>query len=413
MRDRPDRKGVNGLTPNTPARLPGLDMLRAVAILLVLFSHGPAPIPGEMPAWLSECLSALKRGGWIGVDLFFVLSGFLVSGLLMREHHKHGSIRPLSFLIRRGWKLYPPLAVFLGFVMVQTYVQRGYWPTDRMIANLLWVQNYTAGLMVHTWSLAVEEHAYFLIALTFGIAAWIGSRTGHGLRLGWIPVAFVPIAIIGLLLRIQAAQASTFDAYQHQFPTHLRIDSLLFGVVLAYFYHEHNATFARLIARYRMHLFVAAGALLLPAFTMELGEARWNYSYGMTTNYLGAAALLCAILPIQQRTGWLARSIAAVGRHSYSIYLWHMTAYGIVIGMITGVYLGKPNWPVPYALHMAVFGASAIAVGIVMSLVIEVPTLKLRDRLSPRRSGALEPIKVRETDSPPATKPIIATPASA
>jgi len=404
---------VNEPSLNTPARLPGLDMLRAVAIFLVLFSHGPTPMTGEMPRPLSGFLLALNRGGWIGVDLFFVLSGFLVSGLLIREHHKHGSIRPLSFLVRRGWKLYPPLAVFLAFVMAQSYVQRGYWPTDRLIVNLLWIQNYTAGLMIHTWSLAVEEHAYFLIALTFGIAAWIGSRTGRGLRLGWIPYAFIPIAIGGLVLRIDAAQASHFDPYQHQFPTHLRIDSLLIGVVIAYFYHEHHATTARLIARYRMHLFVAAGALLLPSFVMDLKQTPWIYSYGMMTNYLGAAALLCAILPMRQRAGWLARSVAAVGRHSYSIYLWHMTAYGITIGWITGESLGKPDWPVPYALHLAVFLAAAIMVGIVLSLLIEVPTLKLRDRLSPRRSGELEPIRVRETAPAPATKSIAATPVRA
>ncbi len=388
-------------------------MLRAVAILLVLFTHGPTPMSGEMPYLLSECLIALKRGGWIGVDLFFVLSGFLVSGLLMREHRRHGSVRPVSFLVRRGWKLYPPLVVFLCFVMVQTHMQRGYWPTDRLIVNLLWIQNYTAGLMVHTWSLAVEEHAYFLIALTFGIAAWVGTRTGRGLRLGWIPYAFIPIAIVGLILRVQAAQASAFDIYQHQFPTHLRIDSLLFGVVIAFFYHEHHATLARLIARYRALLFVAAAVLLMPSFVMDLRESPWVYSYGLTTNYLGAGALLCAILPMRQRTGWFAVSIAAVGRHSYSIYLWHMTVYGIAIGLITGEYLGKPHWPVPYALHLAVYAAAAITVGIVMSLLVEVPTLKLRDRFSPRRSGQLEPITVREGATEHVTKPVIARPASA
>ncbi|MFK7788786.1 MAG: acyltransferase family protein [Phycisphaeraceae bacterium] len=404
---------MNGPTLNTPARLPGLDMLRAVAIFLVLFSHGPAPMPGEMPHWLSEVFIALKRGGWIGVDLFFVLSGFLVSGLLMREYQKHGSLRPFSFLVRRGWKLYPPLAVFLAFVMMQTYVQRGYWPTDRLIVNLLWIQNYTAGLMIHTWSLAVEEHAYFLIALTFGIAAWVGSRSGRGMRLGWIPYAFIPIAIVGLLLRIQAAQASTFNEYHHQFPTHLRIDSLLFGVVIAYGYHEHNAALARIIARYRIHLIVASSALLLPPFIFNMSDTPWIYSYGMMTNYLGAAALLCAILPMRERNGWLARIIGAIGRHSYSIYLWHMTAYGIVIGMITGVYLGKPDWPVPYALHMLVYCSAAIGVGVVMSLLIEVPTLKLRDRLSPRRSGELKPMQVRKNESQSGEKPLAAAPASA
>ena len=383
-------------------------MLRALAIVLVIVSHGPSVIEGEMPALLHSLLDALKRGGWVGVDLFFVLSGFLVSGLLMREHQRHGSIKPVRFLVRRGWKLYPPLAVFLIFVMVQTYVQRGYWPTDRMIVNLLWIQNYTNGLMIHTWSLAVEEHAYFIIALVFGIASWWGTRSKHGLRLGWIPWAFVPLALVGLALRMQAAQADTFNEYLHQYPTHLRIDSLLAGVVVAYYYHYHGTKMSRIIARHRPHLVLLGIALLLPPFVMDLKSSPWIYSYGMTTNYLGAVALLCAMLAMQPKTGWLSRGIAAVGRHSYSIYLWHSSAYRLALGLITGVYLTMPDWPVPYAVSMGLFFVVSIGFGILMSVLIEVPTLKLRDKLSPRRSGELKPINVRETaDQPSPTGPMI------
>lgn len=403
---------MNAHASTTPARLPGLDLLRALAIVLVIFSHGPPVIQGEMPTFLCDFLNAIRRGGWIGVDLFFVLSGFLVSGLLMREHQRHGCIKPVRFLVRRGWKLYPPLAVFLIFVMVQTYVQHGYWPTDRMIVNLLWIQNYTNGLMNHTWSLAVEEHAYFTIAAVFGLASWWGTKSKRGLRLGWIPWAFVPIAIVGLVLRMQAAQADAFNEYLHQYPTHLRIDSLLAGVVVAYFYHYHSQALSRIIARHRPHLVVIGIALLLPPFVLDLKDSPWIYSYGMMTNYLGAVALLCAMLAIQPRAGLLSRAVAAVGRHSYSIYLWHSSAYRIMLGLITGVYLTKPDWPVPYALHMAMFLAVSIGFGIVMSFLVEVPTLKLRDKLSPRRSGELKPIDVRETTAQPAPTPPAIAPSS-
>lgn len=386
---------------NPPARLPGLDVLRALAIVLVLFAHGPAVAEGELHWTLDVFFSALKRGGWVGVDLFFVLSGFLVSGLLLREHRKHGSIRPLRFLIRRGWKLYPPMAVFLLFVTIQTHHQRGYWPTDRLLSNLLWVQNYRAGLQIHTWSLAVEEHAYLLLAAVFGLAAWRAGRAQWSLRLRWVPWVFLPIALAGLLMRILAARSSPFDPYLHQFPTHLRIDSLLAGVVLAYFYHEYNGVLGRIITRYRRHLLGAAVLLLIPPFLLDMHHTPWVYTYGLTTNYLGALCLLGACLGMTPRPGRLTHGVTAIGRHSYSIYLWHMTAYQLTLGLITGQYTGRPTWDAPFALHLALFLSVTIGAGVVLSILIEVPMLRLRDKLSPPRSGALAPLGIGEQPQAP------------
>ena len=386
----------------TPTRLPGLDLLRALAIFLVLMSHGPQPAQGELPTFISTLIHALQRGGWIGVDLFFVLSGFLVAGLLMREQQRHGRIQPVRFLVRSGWKLYPPLALFLAFVFVQNDLHRGYWPTDRLLANLLWIQNYTPGLQVHTWSLAVEEHAYFLLAAVFGTASLIALRRKRALKLNWIPWAFIPLAIGGLALRLSAAQSGDFHHYTHQYPTHLRIDSLLAGVVLAYFYHHRSDKLAPLITRYRPHLLVGACVLLLPPFLIGLGDSPWVYTFGLTTNYLGAAMLLCATLAMKPKTSRLSRGAAAVGRHSYSIYLWHMSAYLIAMWLVTGSFVSKPQWDVPYALHLGVFLAAAVGVGIAMSVLIEVPTLRLRDRLSPSRSGQL---RAMTTTPPPEDAP--------
>jgi len=107
---RLEPKTADGRSPKT--RLPQLDVLRAAAILLVLGRH-MAPkhfqdlhsLEDIAPAWVRLGLETLQRGGWIGVDLFFVLSGFLVSGLLFQEHLKTGEMSPARFLIRRGFKI--------------------------------------------------------------------------------------------------------------------------------------------------------------------------------------------------------------------------------------------------------------------------------------------------------------------
>src|SRR5437764_15159193 len=94
--------------PVTPAssRIVGLDVLRGVAILLVLGAHAPViPGPGEMGHLVCSCW---QRAGWMGVDLFFVLSGFLITTLLLRERERSQRIDAKAFLIRRVFKIYPP-----------------------------------------------------------------------------------------------------------------------------------------------------------------------------------------------------------------------------------------------------------------------------------------------------------------
>src|SRR5688572_11329479 len=92
-----------------------LDVLRGVAILLVFGRHLEIPRPEGMMGTFAE---VWYRLGWIGVDLFFVLSGFLIGGLLVTELQKHGRIDVTRFLVRRGLKIYPAYLVFIGFLML-------------------------------------------------------------------------------------------------------------------------------------------------------------------------------------------------------------------------------------------------------------------------------------------------------
>jgi peptidoglycan/LPS O-acetylase OafA/YrhL len=124
-------------------RLKQLDALRAIAVLLVMGRHLT-----WNPVWF--------RVGWTGVDLFFVLSGFLVSGLLFREYKASGQIRVLRFLGRRAFKIYPAyyflliltVTIHLGFGLPLKW--RLTWP------DFIFVQSYRLGLWGHLWSLAVE-----------------------------------------------------------------------------------------------------------------------------------------------------------------------------------------------------------------------------------------------------------------
>lgn len=147
-------------------RLKQLDVLRGVAILLVLGRHIDPPAAGMLPS-VGLVVDLLRQIGWMGVDLFFVLSGFLVSGLIFKEHSTSGAFRTKRFLIRRAFKIYPLyyLLLLLGLAWLwptlHTYPAG---PSGTAFAEAIFMQNYYPGYgyypLGHTWSLAVEEHFY-------------------------------------------------------------------------------------------------------------------------------------------------------------------------------------------------------------------------------------------------------------
>ena len=106
--DIPPEAGSASQLPLAPTRVLSLDILRFIACLLVIFRHMNTPDQDRQMQHL------LHRGGWIGVDLFFVLSGFLVSGLLFREVKLRGKIDVTRFLLRRGLKIYPAFYFFIA-----------------------------------------------------------------------------------------------------------------------------------------------------------------------------------------------------------------------------------------------------------------------------------------------------------
>lgn len=106
-------------------------------------------------------------GGWAGVDLFFVLSGFLVGGLLFKEASSFGKIRFRRFLIRRAFKIYPAFYAMLSFTVVYRWLFVPDFDAARTASEVFFLQNYYQPIWSHTWSLAVEEHFYIFLPLVF------------------------------------------------------------------------------------------------------------------------------------------------------------------------------------------------------------------------------------------------------
>jgi peptidoglycan/LPS O-acetylase OafA/YrhL len=353
-----------------------LDVLRAIAVALVIFSHGPGAPPGTF-APAAAAVGFFRQYGSLGVDLFFVLSGFLVSGLLFREWHACGSARVGRFLIRRGFKIYPAFYVFI-FVTALLRLQRGdgFTRTD-LLAETLFIQNYGPHLWSHTWSLAVEEHFYLLLA---GLVTLLQRRAGGD------PFRPIPVVFLATTACVLAARWATFafvpySNETHRFPTHLEMDSLFFGVLLSYFHHS-SATFRR-VARTHVWLLYSSAAVCLIA-GQTLTPPVLQYVGGHALTYGGFGALVVAAVYTHPSAGWATavRPIATIGEYSYSIYLWHTAVY--VFGLIIAT---KVLGHAPTFVQTTVgYTGAAFAFGILMARVVERPALRIREALFPDRA---------------------------
>lgn len=348
--------------------------MRAVAVLLVLGRHLRGRLlEADWPEAVSGVLSLWKRGGWIGVDVFFVLSGFLVSGLLFREHRRHGELRVGRFLIRRGLKIYPAFYVMIALtVLVADSVYR-----PALVCEIFFVQNVGPALWDHTWSLAVEEHFYLTLALLF---YGLSRKPGAANPFSVLPRIALWTAGGCLTLRLLNAAAFDYGHRTHLFPTGLRLDSLAFGVLLSYFFHYRHSDFVTTCRRYRAGLLSAGTALLVPPFIAPLETTPFIYTVGLTLLYLGSGMVLCALLASPARPSRAARALARVGSYSYSIYLWHLPVRNTAAAL-AGEHGLSPG------TEIALYLVGALAFGIAMAKLVEIPVLHLRDRLFPSRSA--------------------------
>jgi peptidoglycan/LPS O-acetylase OafA/YrhL len=347
-----------------PGRSVALDTLRGVAILLVLCHHQ----------------SAILNWGhaitWSGVDLFFVLSGYLVTGLLVKEHLTFGGTRPGLFLARRAFKIYPPFWTMIAVTVLFSWINGK--PSDEraILCELLFLQNYGPGLWAITWSLAVEEHFYFLVAALF--AFWNRRQTSADLpsilRGGLI-------LLVGILIVRCLMHALLEPRYKLTYlGTHVRLDALVCGALIAFARHHARHWLAVLVNQYRGYIVVASGILLASVFMMQ-GRVSLVRTVGYTLTYLAYAGVLLLVLHSKEPTSLVARVLARIGRYSYGIYLWHLPI--LVFALRPVAHLLPPS----VAEWGGTFFVCSIVGGALLTHLVELPMLALRDRWFPSRTG--------------------------
>lgn len=356
-------------------RLRELDFLRGIAIILVIFRH-------------QLLFDFLKTMGWIGVDLFFVLSGFLVSGLLFREYKKFGSVNPKLFLIRRGFKIYPIYYLTLiGYILPRILLHK--LDLTKVFYDLIFVQNYALGwgyLYTASWSLAVEEHFYFGLALLLWLIfnkktlSFDVKPNGFSNFEKLLGLIFITI----LVLRLVSNYYFREDSVRHITMTHLRIDSLFFGVLIAYWYHFKQGQLKHFYLTHQSKLLIVAFSMLgftpfiepLPSFFVK--------TIGFTLLYISFGIILIHFLVNTNVNNQINKIfsvrvvdfVSKIGFCSYSIYVIHTFVITVVdIIQIKNRFLA-------FAI---VFSVSVLS-GFVMTYIVEKFFLNYRDKFFPSRT---------------------------
>ncbi len=344
-------------------RVPGLDGLRAVAIGLVLICHST---PALHRAGLPD-LANLVRESRIGVDVFFVISGFLITLLLLRESDRTGSISLSSFFARRALRILPALTAYVLFVaaLVLAGVVRTTWAdwvaVSTCTINWTWLFRHQPPWQLgHLWSLSVEEHFYLIWPPAL---AWLGRRRALA---GLMAVVAISPTIRILLW---AAFPADVSLGLIKISTVARLDGLGAGALLAFIAHDpgllsrHPRGRIEAFGRLAAGFLIATDVLYTAAGFFEIAARETVKSAAIT----GLMALV-VLRPRSALTRLLeARPMVALGALSYSLYLWQQPF------LVSSGRSPLVRWPTNLGM------AFGFALG--SYLLIERPFLRLRGRL--------------------------------
>lgn len=356
----------------------GLDHLRALAILLVFFFHYYIITAGK-PEWLPD----VAKFGWTGVDLFFVLSGFLISSQLFAQIKREQVISFKVFFLKRFFRIIPAFLVTLAlYYLIPFFREKESLPP--LWRFLTFTQNFglnikQTGTFSHAWSLCVEEHFYLLLPL---ILIFLQRVKLLG-KAFWLIVLFFLLTIILRVysfeqLYLPKAEEKGSWVYWYQYiyyPTFTRLDGLLIGVSIAGVFTFMPTFWSRITQNGNLNLLIGLLILTAAYFICDEQQSFPASSIGFSVVALGYGFLVIgALSPNSFLYKWKSKSTTLIATLSYSIYLTHK---GII--HMTNVLLEGKSIDENVILILSL--VASIFAGYLLNLVIEKPFMKLRTKL--------------------------------
>lgn len=299
--------------------LPSLDGWRAVAILLVLMEHASLSLNPLLGALGVDQLQApLKDIGQLGVQVFFGLSGFLITTKLVEEFIDRGRANLKAFYIRRFFRIVPPAATFLTTILALSIAGQIFVPVSRILAALFFLANYTGARLSwyvgHFWSLAVEEHYYLIWPITF-TALYKPKAALGALASAGILIAFW--RAIDYKMQFTGSSAAVFWGR-----TDIQADTIVYGSMAAILVAVYGKTKSTKVLD-RRWLFLAAIGMVLSANIPNLNWKVWMAC--VSVRNIGIAAMITISVLGGMRGGYRylqAAPLRYIGSISYSLYLW-------------------------------------------------------------------------------------------
>ncbi len=333
------------------------------------------------------------QGGFLGVDLFFALSGFLITSLLLAEVDLRGSVDVVKFWGRRFRRLLPAVLVLLVAVTILATIFATIPERAATIEDGPWAQIYLANwhsiaqhrdywasfelprMFGHLWSLAIEEQFYVLWPVVVGFIAW-RSRNAHRT----IIISCIVASVLSLALMIALFDPS--DPTRVYIGTDTRVSSLLLGALFAAAPMRAivSRTSDRLGGMFAVVAFAIAGVIGLSWFLIDGPSSPWLFRGGLFVHSLLSAVLVaaCFARPKSTTSRWLGwEPLRVVGVMSYSLYLWHWP----VFDLLSPVRTGMSGWPLLILRFAVAFAAAAIS-----KVLIEDP-IRFRARWARGRQG--------------------------
>jgi peptidoglycan/LPS O-acetylase OafA/YrhL len=326
-----------------------MDTFRSIAILMVLLAHIVLGYGAPEP------LAPLQLGG-MGVDLFFVLSGWLLGGQLFKEM-EHGRVNIRRFWVRRWMRTMPAYYVVLLYTITQQVLTKENPSTPW--TYFFFIQNYEYPLEIFSvsWSLAVEEQFYLFIAPFLALTIYLTS----GLRLGLLLILFVLPSVFRY-----------FDWYGTNVETHVRLDGCIMGVLLACLRHQHKLIWNMLL-KYSPAMAVVATGFFMLYFLQRWFPLSWLGDPGFMARALMFGAWV-VFANSSERASWSFYFPGAnyIATRSYAIYLLHPDAIAIT---------NRLPFELPFFVYFGLVSLLSVAVAEALYRIVELPFMNMRSRV--------------------------------
>lgn len=350
----------------SPDRNPTIDVFRAAAILMVVLYHFDYTI----------------YMGSMGVDLFFVISGFLVGGLLLKDYDAGSRINFATFFLKRGFKIWPSYYFFLllgGIIGYALFVDS---QPELMPSNwfkyIFFYKNYITDnewIFGHAWSLCVEEHFYIILPLIFLVIQRYGNFKS-------LVISLTTLILIGNISKVLTFYLS--ESQETYFATHNRLDALAWGVLLKLWITSND-----FVERYRYKLitfFITAILFLILIKLYFVAPEFFKKVVFRATVPVFFAILIASLYYVDLS---FLKPLRLIAYYSYNWYLWHP-----IVAVLVSKYLGTGT------IGLAIYLAVSFLMAVIFTAYIEQPFLKLRQRVFPTKALSAKPVTAAASCNP-------------